>query len=366
MKVFHFFNLQHLILTFFFFIIFPRLSSGQTFEFRNIAAGADTSEIYINSYWFDDDTTKWGGLFRSTDNGKTLSVQYKDLWPHTIVYANMFGDSLQGTVYVLFGIYISHDFGHTWEYKPSPITNYFEGTGGCLQGEIFIQGKIYTGEKALYHGTHFGDSLYLMNTQMAGILCLEAGSLPGELYAIQWPYYGYFQDTLGLTFSNDYGQTFTLQYLTDTIYNGWDHFSFVAGRKPGTFYILKHYLAPTVPLHTIMEIHYSQDYGETYTVYYHELDSTYTGIPLAPISSNPIKIYPNPVSNLLTVELPENLADATVSLFDITGRLQLTRQIPAGREKVVIDLSALKPGVYLLNVTVQGRIIGVEKVVMGQ
>jgi len=74
-------------------------------------------------------------------------------------------------------------------------------------------------------------------------------------------------------------------------------------------------------------------------------------------------IYPNPVSDFLTVELPENSGDATVSLSDITGRLQLTRQIPAGRKKEQIDLSSLKQGIYLLNVIVQGRIIGVEKVV---
>jgi len=416
MKIYTLYCFRVFVLVFTFFIIFPRLSFGQIFEFRNIAAGADTSEIYINSYWFDDDTTKWGAVFHSINNGKELSVQYKNVYPGTIVYANIYGDSLSGSLYNMWGLNFSHDFGITWEYKATPITNYFEGIAGCLLGEIYIQGNINTGEKALYHGTHFGDSLYLMNTQMAGMLCLEAGSLPGELYAIQWPYYGYYQDTLGLAFSNDYGQTFsvnyltsslvthlyqytlahghdtgelyltgldgsdryhilhsvdygqtfTLQYLTDPIYYGWDHFSFVAGRKPGIFYILKHYLAPTVPLHTIMEIHYSQDYGETYTIYYHELDSTYTGIPSASITSNPIRIYPNPVSDLLTVELPGNFGDATVSLFDITGRLQLTRQIPAGRKKEQIDLSSLKQGIYLLNVIVQGRIIGAEKVVVGQ
>ena len=94
--------------------IFP-----QVFEFRRIAAGVDTAEIYISCYWYGDEPTPWRGVFRSDDNGKTLSVQYKDLWPGEI-----FGDSLSGTLY-LSGPVVSHDFGYTWEYKPTPIINYF-------------------------------------------------------------------------------------------------------------------------------------------------------------------------------------------------------------------------------------------------
>ena len=392
---------------------FPGKSYAQVFEFRHISAGADTGELYISSYWHDDDTTKWGGVFRSTDNGKTLSVQYKDLWP-SIVYYNIFGDSLSGTVYLLFGLYISQDFGISWEYKSTPITDYFEGIGGCLQGEIYIKGHIASGQIVLYHGMNFGDSLYLMNTAMGSLGCIEAGSLPGEVYALKWPYWDPYRDTLGLAFSSNYGQTFTVTYIDTSIAThlyrhtlahgpdtgeiyitgldfsdryhvlhswdhghtftvkhitapislGWDNFSFVAGRKPGTFYMLKTYLCATVPLHNCMEIHYSQDYGETYTIYYHELDSTYTGISLPSIHEKPILPYPNPVSDKLMVDLYGNSDEANIQLFDLTGRLQLTTRIPAGQGKVIVDVSPLNPGIYLLKVTDREKVIGVGKVVV--
>lgn len=401
------------LLFFIFSFAYPAHAFSQVFEFRRIAAGADTSEIYINCYWYDDNDIKWGGVFHSIDNGKTLSVQYKNNWLTSFVHGEIFGDSLSGTAYLMPGPYVSHDFGQTWEYKPTPITNYFEGAAGCLLGEIYFKGHIATGEKVLYHGTHFGDSIYLMNLAMDSLLCIEGGSLPGEVYAIKYPYYGLYSDTLGLALSTDYGQTFTvsyidtsivsylfqhtlahgpdtgelyiaaigqtnqykilhsmdyghtftLQYLTPPI-SSWYDFSFAAGRAPGTFYILKTGLCSSIPLHNCIEIHYSADYGQTYTIYYHEIDSTYTGISSLRSPGKGLKCYPNPVSDQLTVTWGKHSTSSELRLYDFTGHIQLTARIAAGQEKALIDVSSLKPGIYLLKVTDRESIIGVEKVVV--
>ncbi|MBL7113145.1 MAG: T9SS type A sorting domain-containing protein [Bacteroidales bacterium] len=74
--------------------------------------------------------------------------------------------------------------------------------------------------------------------------------------------------------------------------------------------------------------------------------------------------YPNPASGNFTVELPDNTGSTEIQLFDLTGRLQLTKRIPAGQGKAIVDVSPLNPGIYLLKVTDGEKVIGVEKVVV--
>ena len=165
----------------------------------------------------------------------------------------------------------------------------------------------------------------------------------------------------------DYGHTFSLQYITPVFYPGWDEFSFVAGREPGSFYILQYYYCATLPLHTCLEIHYSSDYGVTYTTYYHELDSTFTGISTIPALPKPVSCYPNPASDLLTVRVSEPHAGAlTIGLRDITGRMQLVAPVIHGQTEIPVDVSFLKPGIYILEVKSEDRVIGQEKIVIAK
>ena len=413
-------NARDIILFLFLGIIIPMISifidtcHAQVFEFRRIGAGSDTAEIYISCYWYDEGDTEYGGVFRSIDNGKTMSVKYKDIWPFGIVYGNIFGDSLSGTVYLFIGVNVSHDSGVSWENKPIPPISYFEGINGCLEGEIYFKGHISSGQIVLYRATHFGDSLYLMNTHMDSLSCIEAGSLPGEIYAILWPYYGLSSDTFGLAFSNnfgqtfsvtyldtsiisnieqrtlthgpspgelymvaldfynqyhifhsfDYGQTFEVKHITPPIIYGWEDFSFVAGRKPGTFYMLKGYLCPDVPLHYCIEIHFSRDYGTTYTVYYHELDSTFTGVSKKHPKKKELLIYPNPANGKIALVTYESLINAKAEIYDHFGKPLYITVFHPNQKKIEIDVGGLIPGIYLLEVTNDERVLGVEKVVI--
>jgi len=390
---------------------------GQVFEARYIARGADTAEIYITCHWYDYNMGAWGAIFRSTNNGESFSVQHKYVYPDEL--REIFGDSLQGVLYQIpyygTGIGVSYDYGVTFESKYTPVTSYIQGIGGCLQGEFYLEGDNASNQAALYHVTNFGDSIFLKNTNMGSLITLESGSLPGEVYAIQWPYYGTNSDTLGLGFSNDYGQTFTINYIdtsiavnlySHTISSGpapgelyitacdiseqyhilhsfdyghtfelkclfpadlmWNEYSFVAGRAPGTFYIFEQGLCATVPLHNCIKIHFSRDYGATYTTYYHELDSLYTGISENPRQTTDFNVFPNPVTDKLTVEFSTNPYGAEVELFDITGRLQATIRIGQNSEKTEIDISGLKPGIYLLKLRDGDRVIGMKKVVIAR
>ena len=68
------------------------------------------------------------------------------------------------------------------------------------------------------------------------------------------------------------------------------------------------------------------------------------GIPSHTIPLQSLRLYPNPASTLVRIELPEGFTDYTVSLYDMQGHL-------AGiYRKDVIDVSALSPGIYTVNV----------------
>ncbi len=395
---------------------YPPVCQGQVFEKRHIARGADTAEIYITCHWYDDNIDRWGAIFRSTNNGESFSVQHKYVYPNEIV--DIFGDSLQGGLYQTpygIGIGVSYDFGVTFEDKTTPIISYMQGIGGCIKGELYLQGIDTSSFKRLYNVINFGDSLVLKNPYMDSLTVLESGSLPGEVYAIQWPYYGPNRDTLGLGISNDYGQTFTINYIDTsiatnlyqhTISSGpapgelyitgvknndlyhilhsfdygytfelkclfpadkmWYDYSFVAGRKPGTFYIIEESPCPTGPLHNCITIYFSRDYGATYTPYFNELDSLYTGISESPRPTTDFNVFPNPACDRLSVEFSVNPCGAEIELFDMIGKLLSSVRIEQNLKKAEIDISRLRPGIYLLKLRNRDGVTGIKKVVVAR
>ncbi|MEM7298910.1 MAG: T9SS type A sorting domain-containing protein [Bacteroidota bacterium] len=67
--------------------------------------------------------------------------------------------------------------------------------------------------------------------------------------------------------------------------------------------------------------------------------------------SDLFKIYPNPASNFLNVE--SELQQAAFQLIDLNGRELRTEEMVGG--ELLIDLSGLKKGVYILQVSAEGK-----------
>jgi len=68
-----------------------------------------------------------------------------------------------------------------------------------------------------------------------------------------------------------------------------------------------------------------------------------------------INIYPNPATGYITINLPESITEFSYELFDLQGRL-----IFAGMEennKTAVFLANLQPGLYVLNVRANGYAI---------
>lgn len=74
-----------------------------------------------------------------------------------------------------------------------------------------------------------------------------------------------------------------------------------------------------------------------------------------------MRIYPNPVTSNLQIELPQDIQRADVFLTDITGKLILQKEIKQGKNTV--DMSSLATGMYFIKIADERGMIRTEKVV---
>lgn len=64
------------------------------------------------------------------------------------------------------------------------------------------------------------------------------------------------------------------------------------------------------------------------------------------------ELYPNPAVDKFKVQsLKFKVSRATVEIYDLNGRKLLEKQIPAGTENIVVDVSGLKSGVYCCKIS---------------
>lgn len=386
--------------------------------YSQIVRGADTSEIYLHCFWYASNLRYFNTILRSVDNGKEFSVQYSYDTHGSEASPKLTGDSLSGTLLLDYvgtdSLKVSIDYGET--YQPVfvfPRKQWL--VGGCMSGEFYYKSGDVD-HPGLYRVTGFGSSITLMNDNFAPNYLMEVGAVPGEVYSVIWPM---IWDTIALGYSSDFGQTFTTSLIETSGIPGLGGFQIFSGTEPEEFYLvrmdmdyryyifhtwdngqtldLKHITQPFMhpsgwhdmntfttgrtpgsfyhayctidsgaflDPHTKIWLYYSNDYAQTFTTYFHDLDSTYTGIQSRPLHKEGFRTYPNPVSTQLTVELPDHGDVATIQLLDLTGRQQLITRIPPGKKKDLLDVSGIKPGIYLLKVTAKERMIGVEKIVV--
>lgn len=68
-----------------------------------------------------------------------------------------------------------------------------------------------------------------------------------------------------------------------------------------------------------------------------------------PVQVGQLRIFPNPTSDLLNIELPEHFASGYWQLFTTTGRLAATGLCPAGERMLEIESSSLANGLYIFK-----------------
>jgi hypothetical protein len=361
----------------------------QYFTQRNVTRGADTAEIYIGLPWYFNGHTTINGIFRSRDNGASLSVQRGTLEP--VGNVPIFGDSVPGGLFMIpynaldsFGI--SFDYGKTFQKRHSP--DIYGETAGCMAGECYISGF------GLYRGTNYGNNFTLQSNNIA-LRLEDVGTLPGEVYCIVDTGYS---NPVKLAYSSDYGQTFSIRnvpipgmgvwFAECDIHRGtqpgeiyfaiWESIDSVAlfhsfdygqtlsfqgymldtyeelyataGRTPGTFYYVR--WASSEDNYALLWIYFSRDYGVTFTTYYYDLDSVFTGLPQKEILSQ-LKIFPNPASDRVTFRLGDKLPDydSKITLYDLIGKPVLEGILPKGQLEVTLSTKKLPAGIYCYSIT---------------
>ena len=70
------------------------------------------------------------------------------------------------------------------------------------------------------------------------------------------------------------------------------------------------------------------------------------------------EMYPNPVSDLLNIQLPTGTEKAEVSVFDYTGRLVSSKTISSNDK--AIDVQKISKGIYMIRVAANNK-IGVQR-----
>ena len=77
-----------------------------------------------------------------------------------------------------------------------------------------------------------------------------------------------------------------------------------------------------------------------------------------------LQVFPNPTSGWLTIALPESANPAArLELTDINGRLISEVRVSAGAVTQLLDMTTYASGIYIIQLTLEGKVIGAAKVV---
>jgi hypothetical protein len=125
-----------------------------------------------------------------------------------------------------------------------------------------------------------------------------------------------------------------------------DELFFTAGKSPGTFYYVRREIVET---HSWLWIYFSRDYGVTFTTYFHDLNSVYTGVsPKEDFSE--LRVYPNPAKNKIFIESSKhNENEVSVTILTITGD-QMIKLRFRNQSQMEMDITKLLSGVYLVKI----------------
>jgi len=87
--------------------------------------------------------------------------------------------------------------------------------------------------------------------------------------------------------------------------------------------------------------------GNTLTQGFHQTNLSLVAIENVDLFAE-ISIYPNPTSELVNIDIPQNYNEIDINMYDVTGKL-IKNELNANG-KVTFDVSALATGTYYLQV----------------
>ena len=80
---------------------------------------------------------------------------------------------------------------------------------------------------------------------------------------------------------------------------------------------------------------------------------------ISDIDASQISIYPNPVRNEMRINLPSNLENGQIDIYNLIGSKVYSQSV--GKSAKEIDLSSLESGLYVARISENGKIIATRK-----
>ena len=75
------------------------------------------------------------------------------------------------------------------------------------------------------------------------------------------------------------------------------------------------------------------------------------------VANTGVKVYPNPSNGAFTIELPQSVSSATITITDVMGKVVADRNVTAAKSAIVsFDLSGLAAGNYIMKVDAGAKI----------
>jgi hypothetical protein len=86
-----------------------------------------------------------------------------------------------------------------------------------------------------------------------------------------------------------------------------------------------------------------------------------TGISITESETN-INIYPNPTNNLLYLDIKNNSEPISITISNLEGQIIFSSIFESNINQQIFDLSEFSKGIYLVTITLNGKIFK-EKIV---
>ena len=142
-----------------------------------------------------------------------------------------------------------------------------------------------------------------------------------------------------------------LQFTQFNLETGYDSLWVYDGYYPGG-YLIGGYTGDTIPPEIesseVMTLRFRSDPATTAPGWTALVESFLISVEESREPDIDMKIYPNPSSTMLNLELQHLNSPALVSIYDLQGRVMATNNIPPGTGTMQMDVSNLMPGIYLL------------------
>ena len=245
-----------------------------------------------------------------------------------------------------------NSFGPYYSYNDNGWNQCFVNDANSLERRykmVNYRGLAGIGIWALGYDNGYTDLWEVINENLAQGTQI---TLYDTLYDSGGPTWNYYNDeNYTITIHGLDDEAIRLQFTQFNLETGYDSLWVYDGYYPGG-YLIGGYTGNTTPPEIesseVMTLRFRSDPATTAPGWTALVESFLISVEESREPDIDMKIYPNPSSTMLNLELQPFNSPALVSIYDLQGRVMATNNIPPGTGTLQMDVSGLPAGIYLL------------------